>query len=356
MMLPILASVVAAAPGLAEQDLWVGGAGGYHTYRIPAIITTPRGVVLAFCEGRVRGRSDSGEIHLLMRRSLDGGMAWEPSRVISAAAGYTTGNPCPVVDRDSGTVTLLLTRNLASETESEILSGTSEETRSVWMTRSEDDGATWTEPADITATTKAPGWTWYATGPGVGIQAGSGRLIVPCDHALAGSNLYESHVIISDDGGLTWCLGGTVTPKVNECQVVELSGGRLMLNMRNYDGRHRRAVALSDDGGLTWTRPLVDEALVEPVCQASLIRCADGALLFANPASQQRVRMTVRLSRDDGRTWPAKRVLHDGPSAYSCLTELRDETVGCLYERGDRDPYERLTLARFTVGWIADGA
>jgi len=351
-MLPILASVVAAGPGVTEQDLWVSGGGGYHTYRIPAVITTPRRVVLAFCEGRVHGQGDSGQIHLLMRRSLDGGVTWEPSRVVWAAAGYTTGNPCPVAGRVTGVVALLLTRNRGTDSEGEILAGTSAESRSVWMMRTEDDGATWTEPVEITATTKAADWTWYATGPGVGIETSSGRLVVPCDHAVAGSKLYESHVILSDDGGLTWRLGGTVTPRVNECQVVELSDGRLMLNMRNYDGRHRRAVAFSDDSGVTWTAPTVDEALVEPVCQASLIRCVDGTLLFANPASEQRVNMTIRLSRDSGRTWPDARMLWEGPSAYSCLVELPGGTVGCLYERGEKSPYERLTLARFSVPWI----
>jgi hypothetical protein len=98
-----------------------------------------------------------------------------------------------------------------------------------------------------------------------------------------------------------------------------------------------------------------DRALIEPPAQASLIRLTaktagdrDG-LLFANPASRARERMTVRLSYDEGLTWPVSRVIHEGPAAYSSLVLLPDSTIGVLFERGDRSPYERITLARLTL-------
>ena len=121
--------------------------------------------------------------------------------------------------------------------------------------------------------------------------------------------------------------------------------------MRSYRGQNRREIARSSDGGLTWSKAEPDPALIEPVCQASLIR-ARGWLLFSNPASVKRERMTVRLSKDDGKTWPFEKVLHSGPAAYSSLAALRDGTIGLLYERGDTGAYERITFARFPLGWV----
>jgi sialidase-1 len=341
----------ASRPDMTETALFVSGAGGYHTYRIPSLLRTPSGTLLAFCEGRRDGRGDSGEIHLLLRRSHDGGRTWDPSRVIARDGANTVGNPCPVVDRRTGTIRLLLTHNLGEDTERRILDGTSRGTRSVWMISSTDDGASWTEPRDLTADTKRNDWTWYATGPGIGIQTRGGRLIVPCDHAVAATREWHSHVIYSDDGGETWRIGGVLPAKTNECQVVERADGSLLLNMRSYHGLHRRAVATSTDGGLTWSSLRHDPTLCEPVCQASLIAGPGetGALFFANPASRERRRMTVRASFDGGATWPRSRLLHAGPSAYSSLALLNGGEIGCLYERGTRSPYETITFARFRI-------
>ncbi|HKS36508.1 MAG TPA: sialidase family protein, partial [Verrucomicrobiae bacterium] len=195
--------------------------------------------------------------------------------------------------------------------------------------------------------------TWYATGPGVGIQLRSGRLVIPCDHIEAGTKRYYSHVIYSDDRGKTWEMGGRAGPQVNECQVVEQSDGKLLLNMRSYAGKQCRAVATSRDGGLTWSEITLAPDLVDPVCQASLIRSGartrHSLLLFSNPASARRERMTVRVSADEGFTWPLAQVLHTGPSAYSCLGELPDGGFACLYERGEKSPYEKISLARFKL-------
>jgi sialidase-1 len=127
--------------------------------------------------------------------------------------------------------------------------------------------------------------------------------------------------------------------------------------MRTYNGNNRRLVATSADGGLTFTKPVEDPVLIEPVCQASLISLPGdkGGLLFSNPASKKRERMTVRLSTDDGRTWPGSRVLHPGPAAYSCLVVLPSGVRGCLYERGEKQPYETITFARFSPAWLHAG-
>jgi sialidase-1 len=356
----LLAPPCSAAPPV-QTDLFVSGRDGYHTFRIPALHVTPRGTLLAFCEGRKKGRGDSGDIDLVLRRSRDAGATWGPLQVIADDGPNTVGNPCPVLDRRTGTLWLLLTRNLGGDTEGTIRAGTSKGTRSVWVMKSTDEGATWSRPTDITKAVKDPKWTWYATGPGCGIQLRSGRLVVPCDHTEAGTRTFRSHVIYSDDGGATWKKGGALGEKTNECQVIERADGSLLLNMRSYHGKNRRAVATSPDGGLSWSKVTLDEALLEPVCQASLIRYdppaagGKGRVLFANPASTKREKLTIRLSHDEGRTWPVARLLHAGPAAYSALAVLPGGAVGCLYERGRRSPYEQITLARFDLAWLTAG-
>jgi sialidase-1 len=349
-------------PKPSGVPLFVSGRDGYHTYRIPALAVTTKGTMLAFCEGRRNSRSDTGDIDLLLKRSTDNGATWSAQQVIWDDAGNTCGNPCAVVDRDTGTVWLLSTWNRGDDHERQIIDGTSKDTRRVFVTSSTDDGVTWAKPREITADAKLPDWTWYATGPGSGIRIErgphQGRLVIPCDHIEADTKHYYSHVIYSDDHGRTWRLGGrTPRHQVNECEVVELSGGRLMLNMRNYDrSKSHRQVAVSDDGGLTWTDQRFDPALVEPICQASIRRYRwpvegyDGVILFSNPASSQgRIKMTVRASFDDGQTWPKARVLHEGPSAYSSLEVLPDGRIACLYEAGLRHPYELIVFAAFEL-------
>ncbi len=332
--------------------MFISGRDGYHTFRIPVLLVTKGGSVLAWAEGRQTGSGDSGDIDIVMRRSDDGGRTWLPMRRIFDDEANTVGNPCPVVDRETGTIWLFLTRNLGTDTEETIKAGTSRDTRRVWLSRSDDDGRSWSRPADLTDTLKRADWTWYATGPGIGIQTRSGRLIVPCDHATTGTKIWRSHVIYSDDHGRTWRIGGVTGDEMNECQIVERGDGSLLLNMRSYLGRQRRAISTSVDGGLTWSVPKDDPALIEPVCQAALINVGPGpgdVLLFSNPASVKREKMTVQLSTDGGRTWPHARELYAGPSAYSALAVTGDGACLCLYERGQGRPYETITLARFPL-------
>ncbi|HBO45178.1 MAG TPA: exo-alpha-sialidase [Planctomycetaceae bacterium] len=344
-----------------HKSLFVSGEGGYHTYRIPAVVVTTKGTVLALCEGRKNSARDTGDIDLLLRRSTDGGKTFGPVQVVWDDGPNTCGNPCPVVDRQTGVVWLLTTHNLGRDHERQIVGRTSKGTRTVWIAKSTDDGLSWSKPVEITDAVKRPGWTWYATGPGAGIQLRDGRLVIPCDHMNFEPREYCSHVIYSDDGGATWTIGGIARPDVNECEVVELLDGQLMLNMRNHrSGRRERAVAISDDRGESWSEVTHDAALVESHCQASIRRhslASDGGenrLLFSNPAdAQERRRMTARMSEDEGRTWPQSRVLHEGPSGYSCLAVLPDGGILCLYERGEKDYRETITLARFSVDWLA---
>lgn len=355
-----LALLATAAVGLAAEparlDLFVAGQHGYHTFRIPAIIATPQGTVLAFCEGRKQGRGDAGNIDLVLRRSADGGRTWGDLQVVWDDGPNTIGNPCPVVDRATGRIWLPLNRNLGSDHEGAIKSGESKGVREIWITHSDDEGRTWAKPRNISGQGRRENWGWLACGPGGGIQLASGRLLIPCNHSVAPGSPYFAHVLYSDDHGQSWHIGENVGPNTNECQAVELSDGRVMMNMRSYAGKNRRAVAVSDDGGQTWSKPKLDAALIEPVCQASLIRYVlpgrngKQVLLFSNPASRSREKMTVRLSYDEGRTWPVARLLDDGSAAYSSLVALPNGDIGCLYER---DNYQKITLARFSLAWLA---
>lgn len=163
---------------------------------------------------------------------------------------------------------------------------------------------------------------------------------------------------LKHDHGDTWQLGGETGPRMSESQVVELADGCLVLNMRSYRERGCRAMAISRDGGNTWSDPVDVPDLIEPVCQASVLLHdteagrGTGLLLFSNPASRDRTRMTIKLSYDEGRTWPVAGLIYAGPSAYSCLAVLSDGTLACLYERGESNPYEKIALAQFNIEWL----
>jgi len=347
-----------------QLKLFAGGEDGYHSYRIPALVTSSRGTILAFCEGRKNSRSDSGEINIVLKRSFNNGRTWEPMRVIADDGPNTVGNPAPVVDRDTGVIWLLLCKNLGDGAEGKIVAG--EAPRTVWVTCSTDDGATWGELKEITQDVKDPSWTWYATGPCHGIQLQSGRLVIPCDHVVGTSRDYaasgRSHVIYSDDHGESWQIGGIAQPGTNESVIVQTADGSLYFNCRNYVGEKRRAYAWSYDDGDSFPKFGWDDTLPEPICQGSMIRFTDAGshdknrVLFANPASTRRERMTIRISYDECQTWNAGKVLHAGPSAYSDLCIASDMSIYCLYERGEADAYETITFARFDLEWLTDGA
>ncbi len=343
--------------------VWTSGSDQYHSYRIPSVIQAANGQLLAFCEARKGSLSDAGNIDVVMKRSSDNGLTWSDQIVLWDDGNNTCGNPCPVVDRNTGTLWLLLTKNLGRDHEGDIIHKKAESTRTVWVMSSNDNGDTWTEATEITSTTKEPSWGWYATGPGVGIQIANGphagRLVIPCDHSYDDPNGnvrkgpygYGAHAIFSDDHGETWQMGGTIRPHSNECQIFEVADqkGTLVMNSRSYFGRSRRTHAVSHDGGQSFSEPVDVADLVEPVCQASVIRHrwpsgdAPGILLFSNPANaKSRIDLTVKFSYDDGANWEKSKLLHKGPSAYSCLVTLADNRAGCLYEAGTRNSYETI--------------
>ncbi|MEO9005292.1 MAG: sialidase family protein [Ginsengibacter sp.] len=334
--------------------IYQSGEEGYSCFRIPAMVTTTKGTVLAFAEARKNSCGDAGDIDLVVKRSGDGGKTWSKLQMVWNDSANTCGNPAPVIDKKTGSIILLSTWNLGADHEKDIVNQTSKDTRRVFVLSSSDDGNTWSDPREITKDVKEDDWTWYATGPGSGIQVKKskykGRLVVACDHIEAVSKKYFSHVIYSDDEGETWVLGGT-TPqdKVNESTVAELPNGNLMLNMRNFGDVRYRQVSISKDGGTSWSDIYADSTLIEPVCQASLIQYdypgKKKFLVFSNPASKtSRSNITVRLSYDKGKTWELSKVLYSGPSAYSNVTVLSGGNIACLFEAGYAKAYEGIVF------------
>ncbi|WP_317170703.1 sialidase family protein [Paraflavitalea devenefica] len=336
-------------------------AGSYASMRIPALVLTKQGTLLAFCEGRVGTASDWAEMDMLMRRSTDGGKTWEPMVVIAPRQGMMpTSNATPIVDAN-GTIHLLYQRGYAN----------------AYYTKSADDGKTWSPAVDITYAFEAfkPEYNWQvlAPGPGHSIQLINGRLLVPvwiCDPAklTPHKSHYPSRVatIYSDDTGRTWKRGAilpdTGIKNPSETMAVQLEDGRVMLNIRHSGDSHRRGVSYSPDGISGWTVPVLDTALYEPVCMASIIRVNDkgrSALLFSNPDTRlapkpPRKNLTVKLSYDDGQNWPIQQVIDTSFAGYSDLAVDKEGTVYCLYETntvGQGWNYS-LVLKRFTVDWI----
>ncbi|KIC93026.1 sialidase family protein [Flavihumibacter solisilvae] len=322
------------------------GTEGYSCYRIPALVRTKSGTLLAFAEGRKNNCTDEGDIDMLVKRSTDAGKTWSKATVIWSDGVHTCGNPAPVVDQNTGKIHLLMTWNDGDDHIGEINAGTSKNTRRVFVTSSSDDGVKWETPKEITTGVKQSNWGWYATGPCHGIQITKGthkdRLVVPCDYIEVGaSRRGNSHVIYSDDAGANWILGGAVPAdpalNPNESTVTELSDGRLMLNMRVGSNQNQRIYSTSDDGGTTWSALIQAPELIDPVCQGSLVSSSieNGfAVFFSNAASKTRNNMTIKMSVNDGSAWTKKKVIFNGPSAYSDLVMLSNEQTAILYEAG----------------------
>ena len=352
---------LAAEPGIEQFDVFTSGADGVHTYRIPALIITPKGTLLAFCEARKLSISDASPTDMVLKRSSDGGKSWSPMQVLIRGQGKEAiMNPCPVVDATSKTV------HLVCVSAHKVEHGRHRH----FMISSKDEGKSWSEAVDL-GKRITPHDDTFISGPGVGIQLRSGRLVIP---GYAGNydpktrkGLYSS-VIYSDDHARTWRAGERVSDFTSESQVVELADGRLMLNMRSNREQSCRAVAISTDGGQSWSEVEDQRALNECPCQASFIRYSDAKrqdknrLLFANPdvagaryGVVKRTKMTVRLSYDEGKTWPVSRLIHAGPSSYSCLVVLPDRKIGLIYEGGQEHRREWIRLARFSLEWLTGG-
>lgn len=365
--------LVAAEPLLERSAVFPPSWNGIARYRIPGLVVTPKGTVLAYSEARRNNSSDWGEIEIHLRRSTDGGKTWADSQHIAhhgarlegnprkAEGGekeQTVNNPVAIVDRETGAIEFLYCINYAR----------------CYSMRSTDDGLTWSQPVDITASFEPfrakYDWKVIATGPGHGIQLKSGRLVVPiwlAYGAVGDHNPSAAGTLYSDDHGKTWQAGDLCLPNEgdygdpNETMITELSDGRVMLVSRSVSKANRKLITTSADGATGWTTPVFHDQLWEPICMASIATHPSGVLLFSNPHTLGRAKdgqeipggrgkrenLCIKLSRDDGKTWPINKVLDPGKAAYSDLAILPDGTVLCLYEADTS-----IDCAHFNLEWV----
>ena len=356
---------------------------GYTSCRIPGILVTKDNVVLATVEARPGTGGDWSGNDILLRRSADGGRTWGPIVKIVDHSDYGEGpinNFCMVDDAD-GVVHALFCQDYAR----------------VYQIDSRDGGLTFSAPREITEVFQRVEYPWrvVAVGPAHGTRMRNGRLVFPVWMADSTANPIQARprmhmpsvttAVYSDDNGRSWRMGtiaGPDTPETvnpNETVAVELTDGSLLFNMRNMTvPKRRRLITVSPNGATNWSKPVYDEALLEPICMASLVRQSwptetePGRIVFANPDVLEQVlrkhpfmmdrkRVTAQLSEDDCKTWCAKRVIHEGPSSYSDLGVDADGVLLCLYEC---DLYcapngvpgnmttRNVTLARFDIDWI----
>lgn len=336
--------------------VFVSGKDGYQNYRIPALISLPDGELLAFCEGRVDGSDDFGDIDIVMKRSHDKGQTWSGLQRIVDAGNLQAGNPAPVADITDPAYPngrIFLFYNTGNNRESELRKGRGR--RKVLYITSADNGLTWSEPVNITPMVHRPEWRSYANTPGHAMQFTrgkyKGRIFVAANHSAGYPQKqfadYRAHGYYTDDHGIHFHLSADVDiPGGNENMAAELSHDRLMLNLRNQKGDVRsRIVAVSSNGGERWDTAYFDPHLPDPVCQGSILTVGEShgknIIAFCNNAdTAQRDNLTLRISFDEGNTWIKNFVIDKSPrqykgyfTGYSDITRISEFRIGVLYEK-----------------------
>lgn len=368
-----------AAPSYQRLGVAVRNRGddGVNTYRIPGLATTNKGTLIGVYDVRRRSGGDlPGDIDVGMSRSVNGGRTWEPMRVIMDMGDDPDfrydgiGDPAVLVDRNTGAIWVAATWSHGNRSWRGSGQGMKpEETGQLMLVRSDDDGATWSKPINITEQVKRPEWCFILQGPGKGITMRDGTIVFAAQYQDPPEQrrLPHSTIIYSRDHGKTWQVGTGAFDDTTESQVVEVEPGVLMLNCR-YNRKSVRVVMTTRDMGKTWQKHETSErSLIEPgSCMASLIdvdnevgKNVGNWLLFSNPdSSRGRHHLTVKASPDRGMTWPKEHrlLLDEGNSAgYSCMSMIDEKTVGILYE-GSRVhmTFQRIPLVDL-IGSEADG-
>ncbi|QDO43783.1 laminin G [Streptomyces sp. RLB3-17] len=346
---------------------------GYACFRIPAVVRSTHGTLLAFAEGRVHDCGDAGDIDIVVKRSTDGGRTWGPLQVVNEGAGDTHGNPAPIVDRETGRIVLAETYN-TGRTDGRGCDVPCD--RTPHLQYSDDDGLSWSAPRDLSAEILPPNWnSWYATGPVHGIQLTrgrhAGRLVFGVNtETWNGSRVTANNaaLITSDDGGDHWRIGasdswpiaedGTFRQKPSELTLTERADGSVLVSGREQDGTDlgHRTQTVSRDGGDSFTAPFRDlPGLYAPQVQGSVLRLGDRVLLACPGDPDRRRTMMIRSSYDGGRTWDSVdrgTVVTTDWSGYSDLVGIGGGAVGLLYEGGAVDARDEVRFARFTEDWL----
>lgn len=357
-----------AEPEFDESTIFEREQDGYFCFRIPAVVETQEGTLLAFAEGRKDdGCGDSGNIDTVLRRSHDGGKTWGPVELVDDAGADTIGGPLPIVDEETGRIVLITTHNPA----------TNHNLRTPYVQYSDDDGETWSEKESIKDDIMDPSWQkWFATGPGHGIQLNhgphAGRMLIGLNHEgyISGSESHDTGAALaySDDGGETWQLGadeGFVPEemKPQELSLAELPDGKILVSAREQHGsaEGNRAVTTSSDGGESYDSSFeTDPELATPVSQGAIETYVDeqgrDRVLYAGE-SHPRARkvLSIRSSFDQGRTWQSweeGKVVNWGHAAYSDILPLADDDLALVYETGEENAYQEIRFARFDSAYL----
>jgi len=360
---------------IAQQNripVFSSGTEGYKSFRIPAIIKLTNGDLMAFAEGRVHGSGDYGDINIVSKRSSDNGKTWCALSTVVNFDSLQAGNPAPVLDvtdPDYANGRIFLFYNTGNNHEGEIRKGKG--LREVWFITSTDGGLTWSEAKNITMQVHRPlqlsvnpaynfkeDWRSYANTPGHSMQFSTGRykgrILVAANHSKGNpENHFEdyfAHTFYTDDHGKTFKLSQTVPiPGSNEATAAQLSDNCLMLNARNQKGHIKsRIVAISKNGGETWDTTYFDRQLPDPVCEGSILNIGKKkgkhVLAFCNAADTlQRNNLTLRISYNNGSTWPINLLVDKSPhgasendyTAYSDIVAINAAEIGVLYERNN---------------------
>lgn len=343
-----------------STDVFIKGKDGYNNFRIPSLLRTQTGRLIAFAEGR-SALSDQGNIDTVYKLSDDNGATWSALSVLADLGADTIDNPTSLQLGD-GTILVLLSSNLGSCTQTTLLNGTCAERRRVWIIESVDNGVTWSKLREITSqASDTKNWVWYATGPGNGIQLRSGRVVIACDHSENTQKpVMYGHVLYSDDGGKTWAHGERTAPVTDESTVVELNDRVLLMNSRyNSSLGNFRYIQTSTDGGITWKDPHFDYNLPDPCVEGSQIRLALPRcsscewLLFSNPADiNARKNLAIRMSTDGGATYRYARILDPNQAGYSALIQFTEGRFGVLYENGTKTFSDKISFVTFNSAWL----
>ncbi len=346
------ATAAGAAP--ASTDVFVERTGGYFAYRIPAIETAPDGSLLAFAEARKYSLDDPGfgkqHIDLVYRRSSDGGKTWSPMQVIEEPGErWSAANPATLVDRTNGRVWLLYIRCKPGRNTDTARPGSDDS--QVLARTSDDSGSTWSEPIDLTRVSRDfgdPKWRVSVVGPGGMIQDRRGRLVAP----FWRFEPFGNFALYSEEHGKTWRRSAAVPGHGDECQLVELADGRLLMDIRQETGPGR-SWSVSQDGGKTWSAHRGGLPVSPVACAIERYTSRSAGddrdrIIWTGPKGPDRQNLVVRISYDEGETWPVERLIFAGPSAYSDLTILKDRSVGVLWERGAAHGYQFITFTRLT--------
>jgi sialidase-1 len=326
-MIFALLTLCGAAFGSNASTVFEPKLGGIACFRIPSVVQTNKGTIIAFAEARLNSCNDGAVQAISTRRSTDGGKTWSTVKPAVGNSSYFVGNPSAVFTA-SGKVMLIYVKH---DPKCEADCGTGN-----GLVISEDDGVTWGQPQDLSAMFGPASGSLPGPGTALQLTAGDkkGRLLVVSHH----SAYVHDFVSYSDDDGQNWKTISQMFPSMDEAALTQLANGSVLLNMRHQASKTKgRGVAISHDNGETFGPIHFDPVLISPVCQASIVTIGT-TTYFSNPASRTgRDHTTIRRSTDNAQTWSSSLLIEGGSSAgYSCLVagELQSSKGmgGILYE------------------------